>query len=185
MKPYLKQERRRIMDTGYNLEEFFKRYSDMVYRIAVSYSNDVQMAEDIVQEVFLRFLKKKPGFKNSEHEKAWFIHVTINCCKSFLSSAWVKRVQPLEDTRQAEILPHGSKNNDLYGLMSKLPPKYRTVLYLRYYEEYQVKEIAKILHITPNLVSARLLRAKKIMKQEVLKERKCFEDETGIIQRNV
>ncbi len=69
--------------------------------------------------------------------------------------------------------------------MSKLPPKYRTVLYLRYYEEYQVKEIAKILHITPNLVSARLLRAKKIMKQEVLKERKCFEDETGIIQRNV
>ncbi|MFG6394465.1 MAG: sigma-70 family RNA polymerase sigma factor [Lachnospiraceae bacterium] len=78
------------MDTGYNLEEFFKRYSDMVYRIAVSYSNDVQMAEDIVQEVFLRFLKKKPGFKNNEHEKAWFIRVTINCCKSFLSSAWVK-----------------------------------------------------------------------------------------------
>lgn len=169
------------MDTGRNVEELFGRYSDMVYRIAISYGNNVQMAEDVVQEVFLRFLKKRPDFKSSEHEKAWFIRVTVNCCKSLLSSAWIKRVQPLEDTMQAEILFKDSGSSSLYELVSGLPAKYSTVLYLRYYEEYKVKEIAKILHITPNLVSARITRAKKMIKQELLKERKCFKDETGII----
>lgn len=169
------------MDTGRNVEELFGRYSDMVYRIAISYGNNVQMAEDVVQEVFLRFLKKKPDFKSSEHEKAWFIRVTVNCCKSLLSSAWIKHVQPLEDTMQAEILFKDSGSSVLYELVSGLPAKYSTVLYLRYYEEYKVKEIAKILHITPNLVSARIARAKKMIKQELLKERKCFKDETGII----
>lgn len=169
------------MDTGRNVEELFGRYSDMVYRIAISYGNNVQMAEDVVQEVFLRFLKKRPDFKSSEHEKAWFIRVTVNCCKSLLSSAWIKRVQPLEDTMQAEILFKDSGSSSLYELVSGLSAKYSTVLYLRYYEEYKVKEIAKILHITPNLVSARITRAKKMIKQELLKERKCFKDETGII----
>lgn len=91
----------------------------------------------------------------------------------------------MEDARQAENLFQQEEESGLFELMAKLPAIYRTVLYLRYYEEYQVKEIAKLLHITPNLVSARLSRAKKLMKKEILKERKCIENETGIIQRNV
>lgn len=78
-------------------------------------------------------------------------------------------------------MPQHEDYNNLYEIMAELPPKYRTVLYLRYYEDYQVKEIAKILHITPNLVSARLSRAKKIMKQEIIEERKGFRNETRII----
>ena len=74
----------------------------------------------------------------------------------------------------------------LYELLCTLPAKYRIVLYLRYYEEYQVKEIASVLSITPNLVSARLLRAKKLLRQALLnqnqkQEREKFADETGII----
>lgn len=172
------------MNTDCNAKELFERYSDMVYRIAISYGNQGLMAEDIVQEVFLRFLKKKPHFKNSEHEKAWFIRVTINCCKSMLSSAWMKRIRPLEDAEQTVVTFQYEEEEELYGLLEKLPAIYRTVLYLRYYEEYQVKEIAKILHITPNLVSARLSRAKKMMEKEIMKERKGLENETGIIQRD-
>ena len=66
------------MYTEHNIEELFEKYSDMVYRIAISYGNQVQFAEDVVQEVFLRFLNKMPQFENSQHEKAWFIRVTIN-----------------------------------------------------------------------------------------------------------
>ena len=72
-----------------------------------------------------------------------------------------------------------------YETLAKLPAKYRIVLYLRYYEEYQVKEIAELLHITPNLVSARLRRAKRMMEKEILKERKCFDGKTEIVSRNV
>lgn len=173
------------MNTDCNAEELFERYSDMIYRIALSYGNQVSLAEDVVQEVFLRFLKKKPHFKNSEHEKAWFIRVAINCCKSMVSSAWMKRSRPLEDAEHIAVTFQHEEEEELYGLMAKLPAIYRTVLYLRYYEEYPVKEIAKLLHITPNLVSARLSRAKKIMKNEVIKERECLENEAGIIQRDV
>ena len=163
----------------------FERYGDMVYRIAISYGNQVSLAEDVVQEVFLRYLKKRPRFENSKHEKAWFIRVTVNCCKTMVSSPWIKRILPLDDIPQAALAFQNQQEDNLYDLMLHLPPKYRVVLYLRYYEEYQVKEIAELLHITPNLVSARLRRAKKMMEKEILKERKCFDGKTEIVSRNV
>lgn len=159
------------MDTDYNVEDLFERYSDMVYRIAISYGNHIQMAEDIVQDVFLRVLKNKPTFKSRDHEKAWFVRVTVNCCKSMLSSAWFRRIRPLEDAEEILGIFCGTEELELYETLKMLPAKYRIVLYLRYYEEYQVKEIADMLHILPNTVSARLARAKKMMKQEILKNK--------------
>lgn len=98
-----------------------------------------------------------------------------------LSSAWLKRIRPLEDTEKemTTIFCH-EKEQELYETLTKLPAKYRIVLYLRYYEKYQVKEIAAILHILPNTVSARLTRAKKIMKQEILKEMEDRYDEKAL-----
>ena len=71
--------------------ELFNRYADRIYRIAMSYGNSVHFAEDIVQEVFLRYLKKEPRFENHEHEKAWFVRVTVNRCKNHWKSPWVRR----------------------------------------------------------------------------------------------
>lgn len=169
------------MNTDDDAKELFERYSDMIYRIAVSYGNSVPFAEDIVQEVFLRYLKKRPCFENRGHEKAWFIRVAVNCCKSAVSSIWMKRIRPLEEAEQIAVeFPH-QEEHELYEMLSYLPPKYRIVLYLRYYEEYQVKEIAELLGITPNLASARLLRARKLMKQNLLKKMEGYRDETGTI----
>lgn len=169
------------MDTDSVVIELFERYSDMVYRISISYGKNDYIAEEVVQEVFLRYLKKRPHFENSEHEKAWFIRVALNCCKSMLSCAWIKRMRPLEEAGEAVDFFQQKEENDLFEMLSELPAKYRIVLYLRYYEEYQVKEIAKLLGITPNLVSARLVRAKKLMKQELLKGMEGLRNETGNI----
>ena len=168
------------MGTDCDVKELFERYSDMIYRIAISYGNSVSFAEDAVQEVFLRYMKKTPQFENCEHEKAWFIRVTVNYCKSMLSSAWLKRTCSLEDAGQIAV-PFRQQEYELYATLSCLPPKYRIVLYLRYYEEYQVKEIAEILGVTPNLVSARLRRAKNLMKQKLLQEREEFQDGTRTV----
>ena len=169
------------MSTNYDVKELFDRYSDMIYRIAMSYGNSVPFAEDAVQEVFLRYLRKRPQFENREHEKAWFIRVTVNYCKSTVSSAWLKRVCSLENAEQIAVPFQQREESELYETLSCLAPKYRIVLYLRYYEEYQVQEIAEILGITPNLVSARLVRAKKLMKQKLLKEREEFQDGTRTV----
>lgn len=174
------------MDTERDTKELFECYADMIYRIGISYGSSVHFAEDVVQEVFLRYLKKRPRFENAGHEKAWFIRVAVNCCKSMLSSAWIKRVCPLEEAQEIAVPFREQEECELYEELSGLPAKYRIVLYLRYYEEYQVKEIAAFLGITPNLVSARLLRAKKLLKQkflqqELITKKEGFRDETGIV----
>lgn len=159
-------------------EELFERYADTVYRVAVSYGGVGQWAEDVVQEVFVRYLRKHPCFASDEHEKAWFIRVAANCSKSMLSSAWIKRRRPLEECGEQEAPSfRQEEESGLYELLSLLPPKYRIVLYLRYYEEYQVGEIADMLRITPNLVSARLRRAKEMIKKKMSREKEELTNE--------
>lgn len=148
--------------------EMFERYSDMIYRVAISYCNNVSMAEDIVQDVFLRFMKARQQFENQEHEKAWFIRVTINCCKSQLTSSWMKRMRPLDEAKT--ITFEREEESELYDIILAMPMKYRIVLYLYYYEEYSVNDIAKLLHALPNTVSARLSRARKMLKGIILIE---------------
>lgn len=173
------------METNYEIGILFEQYSDMVYRIAISYGNNIQMAQDAVQEVFLRVLTKKPQFESAAHEKAWLIRVTVNYCKSMLSSAWIKRTCPLDDAEHGFPVFYHKEENELYEALIKLPAKYRIVLYLRYYEEYPVKEIARILHIMPNTVSARLGRAKKMLKQEIIKEMEDGWYEKSFVQIDV
>lgn len=165
------------MDADERAEELFERYADMVYRIAVSYGGSGHWAEDVVQDVFVRFLRRQPVFESGEHEKAWFIRVAVNCSKSILSGAWMKRKRPLEECgEQEEPLLSEERGDEVFEALSKLPSKYRIVLYLRYYEEYQVKEIAELLHITQNLVSVRLKRAKAMMKTSLSGEREEMSD---------
>lgn len=158
------------METNPNVEKLFEQYADTVYRIALSYGKDPHLAEDVVQEVFLRLIKKKPQFESPAHEKAWLIRVAVNRCKSLLASSWRKRTQPLEEMPEHAVPFEREEEQQMYEMLLQLPPKYRIVLYLRYYELYQVQEIAGLLHITPNAVSARLSRAKKMMKLELMED---------------
>lgn len=163
-------ERSRCMDTSYSAEELFRQYADTIYRVAISYTNNSPSAQDIVQEVFLRYLKAQPPFESAEHAKAWLIRVAVNCCKSMHSSAWFRKTCPLEDNTGESgewSASLAGEERELYKTLLELPPKYRVILYLRYYEEYQIKEIAEMLHLSPNLVSVRLKRAKNIMRQKI------------------
>lgn len=67
-------------------EVVIRRYSDMVYRIAFARSGTKADADDIYQEVFLRYIRKQPVFRDEEHAKAWFIKVAVNCSRKFLGS---------------------------------------------------------------------------------------------------
>ena len=79
--------------TSQEHEEIIRTYADTVYRLAYSYTRNQADAEDVFQEVFLRYWKKKPEFRDSEHAKAWFLKVTANCAKSLLTMAWRKYVE--------------------------------------------------------------------------------------------
>ncbi len=147
-------------------EKIIKQYSDMVYRLAFARVGTKHDADEVFQEVFLRFLKRKPIFRGEEHCKAWFIRVTINCSKSFWSSPWLKNIQPIAD----DIAFETKESLDLCNELKKLPPKYREVIYLFYYEDMSIEEIGRALHRKNSTIRTQLTRAraklKTFMKEE-------------------
>ena len=108
------------------LEETIQQYSPMVYRLAYARTRNRQDADEIYQEVFLRYLRKKPVFQNKTHEKAWFLKVTVNCANSLWHSVWRRRTEPLKE----ELMLETQEEIDLSHALQKLPPFYREVIHL-------------------------------------------------------
>lgn len=145
------------------LKQIIETYADTVYRIALTRCKSIETAEDVFQEVFMRFSEKNPKFENKEHEKAWFIRVTINLTKNIKESAWNKKVVRLDDN----IVFSTKEENDVYGAVCELPQNYRTVIYLLYYEGYKVNEISKLIGKPEGTIKTWLFRAREILKQEL------------------
>lgn len=145
------------------MEEVIQREKALVYRLAFSQCHQKDQADDIFQNVMYRYLKRKPTFESSEHEKAWFIRVTLNCSKTSLKSFWNNRVEEIDE--QAYIFE--KKEIDLTPYLNKLPKKYNAVLYLFYYEGYSTKEMAELLHIKENNVRVLLNRARNQLRKEI------------------
>ena len=137
-------------------EAVIRRYSDMVYRLAFARTGNRSDAEDLYQEVFLRYLTKAPAFTSEEHRKAWLLRVAVNCANRFHTAPWRKRTEPLSEALSVPA-PEGE---DLWEELRRLPEKDRTVLHLYYYEGYAAKEIAELLGEKPATVSTQLSRGR-------------------------
>ena len=146
-----------------NVKDVIEKYSDMVYRIALTRSGTIENAEDIFQEVFIKFSEKKPSFNNVEHERAWFIRVTINLSKNVNKSAWNRRVITLDES----ITFENKEESNVFSVVAELPQNYKTVIYLSYYEGYKVKEIAEIMNKREGTIKTWLYRAREILKQKL------------------
>ena len=83
--------------TDVSSDEVIRKYFDTVYKLALSQTKNQTFAEDVTQDVFVRFIQNKDKFESKEHIKAWLIRVTINCSKSVFMSSWFKKIVPLEE----------------------------------------------------------------------------------------
>lgn len=153
---------------GLKYEEIYviKRNSDMVYRLAFSQMKNKDDADDVYQEVFYRYIRKKPEFENREHEKAWFIRVTLNRSKTSLTSFWKTKTAELDESI---AMPETDKEDLSYAL-NKLSKKYRAVLHLFYYEDLTTKQIAEFMQINEGNVRMLLTRARRELKKILEKE---------------
>ena len=140
------------------------QYIDMVYRVALNGCKNKYDADDVVQNTFIKLLKCK--FDNDEHVRNWLIRVAVNECNSLWNSSWRKKVTSL-DEREDEPAFTTPEKSELYDLVMKLPPKYRQVVYLYYYEEFSVKEVAEMVKISETAVQTRLQRARKKLKDQL------------------
>lgn len=134
------------------------RYADLVRRVCMIHLKNHADTEDIFQTVFLKYVTGTTEFEGEEHEKAWFIRVTINACKDLLRSFFRSRTVSLDDLlEQPDQVPEDHR--EVLEAVLALPDKYRDVVYLHYYEGYTAPEIGTILHKNPNTVYTLLTRA--------------------------
>lgn len=157
-----------IAENDYAIPEtVFKRYADMVYRLAFVRTGNRSDSDDILQEVFLRYMKVWQKMKSEEHIKATLIRITVNCSNSLFSSAWFKKTAPLDEN--ISVTDNASLENTLSEVL-KLPLKYRTVIHLYYYMGYSVAEIADLTKTNPSTVKTRLSRAREQLKKTLKEE---------------
>lgn len=153
------------------LEECFdiaiKKYADMVYRIAINQMKNESDAEDVFQEVFIKWMQHYAEFQNSDHEKAWLIRVTINQCKSILKSSWYCKTgefgEELENT--LAYTDPVQEEGSLDEAMGKLPEKYRVVIHLFYYEDLSILQISQALGEKESTIRTQLTRARRKLKK--------------------
>lgn len=150
-------------------EELIEKYSDMVYRVAFSRTKNVSDAQDITQDVFLKYIKYiKTGntFRDEEHCKAWLLRVAINTGNSFVTSAWFRHRAALDEV--GEVAAETAEDrSEVYAAVMEMPEKYRIVVHLFYFEELSVKEIATVLKMSETAVKSRLHRARELLKEKL------------------
>ncbi len=139
-------------------ERLVGTYSDTILRLSYTYLRSTQDAQDICQTVFLRLLEKPRTFDSPAHERAWILRTAINVCKDQLKSHWRRTSVPLEAA--AAVPAPQAEEGSLLAAVALLPPKYRTVLYLYYYEGYSAREIAQLMGQTPAAVATQLSRGR-------------------------
>lgn len=141
-------------------------YADTVRRLCMIHLKSYHDSEDIFQTVYLKYVLSSVNFESEEHEKAWFIRVTINACKDFFRDSFRSHTVPLEELlhEQEELTPD---NSEVLDAVLSLPAKYRDVVYLHYYEEYTAVEIARILKKNKNTVYTLLTRSKQLLRERL------------------
>ena len=179
-----------------NVQSVITEYSDTVYRLAYAMMRNQNDADDIYQEVFLRYIRRSPVFHSPDHAKAWMLKVTANCCKNHWKSPWADgRMEPLErqdgngnsydmlekyDTGNiqatdisgedpAQQFQERWQREQLRCRIGELPEQYRLVIHLYYYEELSTEEIARLLHRRTSTVRTQLVRARQQLR-DILKQ---------------
>ncbi len=144
-------------------QQIIEKYFDMVYHLAMAQVKNKTNADDIVQDVFLKYIQSAKRFESDEHIKAWLIRVTINCSHSLFTTSWYKKTVPLED----ELVFEMEEKSDVYYAVLELPEKYRTVIHLFYYEDMSIAEISEALRIKETTIKSQLSRGREMLREKL------------------
>ncbi|HBI71863.1 MAG TPA: RNA polymerase subunit sigma [Lachnospiraceae bacterium] len=157
---------------AYDIENLIRQYGNDVLRTAYMYVKDSHTAEDIFQEVFIKVNQKLSTFEGNSSIKTWIIRITINTCKDYLKSAWNRRVIPMMEYQEDQIISdtdfdsvESQDTNDIIKTaVLSLPAKYKDVVLCVYYNEMTIAEAAIVLRVAEGTVKSRLSRARQKLK---------------------
>lgn len=160
--------------TDDTFERLARAYGDTVFRVAYHALGNRMDAEDVVQGVLLKLYRADKPFAGDDHAKHWLLRVTVNDCRKLLRAPWRGRTLPLEDFDGPVTPPED--HSDVLSAVMALPLKYRMCVYLYYYEECSVREVAQALHAKESTVQTWLQRARQLLKRALDKEKEETRD---------
>ncbi|MEJ8305205.1 RNA polymerase sigma factor [Saccharibacillus sacchari] len=152
-------------------EHIIDTYGNSILRLAYSYIHNLTDAEDLLQEVLIRYLRSAPSFESAEHEKAWLLRVTINLSKNKIKFNQRRHTSELID---ADFYTEAESDLKIvWEAVKSLPSAYAEVLHLFYQEGYPTEQIASLLSKKESTVRSLLHRGRAKLKA-VLKEEYDF-----------
>jgi len=169
------------IDINKEVERLINCYGDDVLRVAYLYVKDMHRAEDVFQEVFIKVFKKYDTFKGNSSEKTWIMRITINVCKDYFKSFWIKRVF-LNSDKKDDKDSHNDEYNaesiddtiiksiesqELLKEVMNLPIKYKEIIILYYYQQFTTKEISEMLKLPEGTIRTRLFRSRELLKKNI------------------
>ena len=167
---YFKKRKGSERMTKDEMEKIYDKYKNSVYRLAFAYCKNIADAEDIMQEVFITRFSCNIGFEDEAKEKSWLLKVTSNKCRDLFRSMRYKISKSAVPLEEAGLVYETPEESSVYHAVMSLPPKYRLVIHLYYYEDYSVKEICEINGKNESAVQTQLYRARNKLKNILGKE---------------
>lgn len=147
------------------LSSYIQGKQTSFYQLAMTYVKDSAAAMDVVQEASYKALRSVGGLRNLDYMKTWFYRILVNESLQYLRKN--RKNLPLEDAEWVASPVHGDlhEHMDLYDAIGRLPPKYKTVVVLRYFEDFTMEEIAKVMGCPVGTIKSRASRAMKFLRQ--------------------
>jgi len=139
----------------------YNLYNKILYSIIYGYTLNKDDSDDLLQDVFIKYLKSNKIFNNQDEEKYYLIRITINTCNDYYKHNKNKSYldyDPVDERNDNMVLKHIIKN---------LPKKYKEVIIMYYYESLDINSISKILKISVSSTKKRLERARNKIKEEI------------------
>jgi RNA polymerase sigma-70 factor, ECF subfamily len=158
------------------IDKIMDQYGQEILQLAYSYVNNKAIAEDLTQDIFVKCYNSLHTYSGKSKVRTWLWRIAMNHCKDFLRSWYNRNVVVTGDdfTRsgtkkemvEQEVIQK-EEDDQLISAIMTLPIKYREVIYLFYYQELPIKEIAEMTDTGVNTVKTRLKRAKELLKERL------------------
>lgn len=146
------------------IDEAYDNYADMLYRLALTYMQNADDAQDAVQDVFVKYMTAAPFLRDDEHERAWLIRVTVNRCCDLLRRRKIRSYVSLDEIPETAAEDAALESSDVIHCLSKIPEKNRAAIVLHHLEGFSVEEVARMLGVSVSAVKMRLARGREAMK---------------------
>ena len=152
-----------MQDFDRQLSMLAEAYQDSLLKICFIYLRDPYLAEDAVQETFLKAYKALPDFRRESSPKTWLTRIAVNTCRDMRRKAWFQHIRQCEfPERTAADSPDATDEViTVSAEIARLPEKLRIAVLLYYYQDMTVEEIAQTLGVSQPSVSQRLKKAKE------------------------